>query len=593
MVSSADSLRVYLTGAVQDGDDQDNIDLSLGNARSRNEVQSVCFAISANMAGIEIMHASGSNGAGLGTLRALDASHLCWTAPSGLEGLPVEILNGQTVTIPSANANQFLRVRRISATALSGKITVQLRNDVGNLFRDGSSAGTTDYRCVCFKNTSATTITNLVITCDAGFKIAQDAFASDYTEFSGTQGPNLNYLQSTTIASLSASQQVFCWIKRTIAAGTAASALISKQISWTFSQAGTYSGSITCQYRIADSTLDRYEIYRGVDGPVSYASPFETFTTLPHVTAALAASHRYRFVLRKRNRYGLLSQNLDTWSIELDAQGNQVFTKPSAPVQIEVTPATNGAISVKALYFYLADGDDAATEFLIYLTSNGANPDPAHDTPIKVSYTQSDGIGKLDWSSSNFIDETTIKCVVRTRRYEDSVPVDSANSDVYTCIADTTGPAEPELTCNLWSAEQEIIWQHDASNYISYCAEPGAILFVLNNMNVAGFGASRAFGVKEIVETELTTQHVDVIEWNPSNQSICLASGDPLIRQLEVMPDGSVRVNDLFESATIGTDEFDAAIEQHSCGVELSCDLSTIVARITTALTCKEIRENG
>jgi hypothetical protein len=197
--------------------------------------------------------------------------------------------------------------------------------------------------------------------------------------------------------------------------------------------------------RIADNDLAQYELYRGVDGEADLSGdPFETFSSLPHETAALDADHEYHFVLRKRNAYNLVSQNLTEWLVTVDADGNQERIKPTAPEEISVIPAANGAAKVEAEYYYDQDGDNQATQFLIYLTSDGDDPDPETDEPEVVTMSKMSGTARLSWTSNEYDDETELKVLVRTRRVDSGpVNVDSINTTIYSTEAETDGPDAP------------------------------------------------------------------------------------------------------------------------------------------------------
>jgi len=193
--------------------------------------------------------------------------------------------------------------------------------------------------------------------------------------------------------------------------------------------------------RIADA-LARYELFRGVDEAADLAAAaWETFTTLPHATDPLDPSHTYHFVLRLRNSWALESQNITEWTVTVGADGTQSVTHPSDPFDVAIEPAAAGAVLVTASYAYREDGNDAATRWLVYLTSNGIDPVPGVDSPTVVTMKKADGIARLRWTSSAFADGLTIKVLVRTRRI-DAGPVnaDSTNTDVASTTSDTDGP---------------------------------------------------------------------------------------------------------------------------------------------------------
>jgi len=204
-------------------------------------------------------------------------------------------------------------------------------------------------------------------------------------------------------------------------------------------------GALTGLHRIANDALDRYELFRGVDAsPDLTAAAWETFSTLPHVSAALDADATYHFVLRDRNKYGLSSQNIEETLLEIDAGGDLVATPPSAPDDVAIAANGSGAITLTASYQYLEDGTDAATQFLIFLTDDDTAPDPDEDEPTVVTMTKADGVAKLDWDSSGHGDAAVIRVVLRTRRI-DAGPanVDSTNTAEVTATTSTSGPAAP------------------------------------------------------------------------------------------------------------------------------------------------------
>lgn len=154
-------------------------------------------------------------------------------------------------------------------------------------------------------------------------------------------------------------------------------------------------------HRVANTVSSKYRLYRGEDAAPDFtASPWEEFNSLPHTTSGtLAAGHAYHFVLREVNAYGLESANEDAVVLTIDGSGNLTPVAPADPVEISVAPAEGGRVKVTAYYRYLADGAHAATKFLVYLSADGSDPDPATDTPTEVTFTARDGIAKLEWTS--------------------------------------------------------------------------------------------------------------------------------------------------------------------------------------------------
>lgn len=164
----ADALRLHLTGADSDGGAQTDPNQSLGKYRSSTEVVQLGMTITNPISNITILHASGANGVGSGTLAATGGTFLTWEPPGDDQGVVVNIANGETKIIEGLGAPElYLRVTRTSADALVGAATVTLAQVNNNVlgFDDVSSAeaaaGDKEYRCFAIKNHSAGDITGI------------------------------------------------------------------------------------------------------------------------------------------------------------------------------------------------------------------------------------------------------------------------------------------------------------------------------------------------------------------------------------------------------------------------------------------------
>lgn len=200
-------------------------------------------------------------------------------------------------------------------------------------------------------------------------------------------------------------------------------------------------GRITGLYRVSDPTLDRYEIFRGVDGAaIDFdAAPWHTAASLPATFAAPAAAHRYEFVVRKRSAYNASSQNKDAHLLDLDGSGNERAVPPSDPTEAGIAAAAGAFTLVRASYTYEPDGDDQADTWVVYLRSNGTDPDPTIDTPYTEAMSTVDGTARLAYSAGPFGEGDDVRVIVRTRR-GGTPDVDSTNDDVYTATATFVGP---------------------------------------------------------------------------------------------------------------------------------------------------------
>jgi hypothetical protein len=248
------------------------------------------------------------------------------------------------------------------------------------------------------------------------------------------------------VATLAPGANLGLWVNRKVLAGQQASAWAKGRVAIEADVSGdTFENQVTDQYRIADDSLDRYELFKGEAGaePDLTAAPWETFASRPHVTAALSYPGDYRFVLARRNRYGLLSRNVKSWALQLDGVGAQVTTPPGAPVNQAIEAGALGAFRVAAEYDYRADGALAADAWLVYLATGGADPDPGVDVPEVVAMSKVGALAVLDWDSVAFPEGTSGKVLVRVRRT--GLPaVDSENTAISgPAVATLLGPAAP------------------------------------------------------------------------------------------------------------------------------------------------------
>jgi hypothetical protein len=219
------------------------------------------------------------------------------------------------------------------------------------------------------------------------------------------------------------------------------------------SHAGQFAIYLNCttgiagEGRVANDALARYELFIGSDAsPDFQAAAFETFTSLPHATAALSlpgsgTTRKYHLVVRQRNAWGLSSQNIIETIFEIDSSGNLVIVRPSAPIEIIATPSAAGTITITARYLYNTDGINQADKFLVY--AGTAAVDFSTDTPVEVGIIKSDGIAKLTYTTDAFGEGDTVHVAVRTRRagVSPNPDVDSNNTDTHSAIATLLGPA--------------------------------------------------------------------------------------------------------------------------------------------------------
>lgn len=202
-----------------------------------------------------------------------------------------------------------------------------------------------------------------------------------------------------------------------------------------------YNTHVRGLWRTAETALARYELHDGEDdSPDLDAAASATSATLPF-SHALSAGHTHHLVVRQRNAYGLVSQNVDETVIEIAADGSQVATRPSAPYDVEADAAAGGTVRVRARYNYLADAGHEGTTWAIWQTDDGSEPDPTDPETATVAMVKRDGAARLDWTSGAYGDGLTVKTLVRTRYASGGSDIDSTNTASVSCVANDDGPA--------------------------------------------------------------------------------------------------------------------------------------------------------
>lgn len=208
------------------------------------------------------------------------------------------------------------------------------------------------------------------------------------------------------------------------------------------------------QYPI-DLSLERYELFVAADeDPFDFDNPDETFTAFPHTTALTFAEGKHRIVVRRRNRWGLSSHNLDEQVIHVTAGGDEQTPPPSPPIEVTMTQVGGGKVRVRAVYYPRQDtrpdgSHRAATKWLVWIKSGVGeftDPDPDVD-PVTAEINMIEvtrGLRLLDYVSASITDGHTVKALVRTRRVDAGpVNVDSDSSNVPSLVIDMTGPLAP------------------------------------------------------------------------------------------------------------------------------------------------------
>lgn len=116
-------------------------------------------------------------------------------------------------------------------------------------------------------------------------------------------------------------------------------------------------------------------IYAGPPGggPVDYTTAIATVSGTTHEIAGLAAGEKRRYAVRSVDtetgleEYGTQAQ----LTLERDAAGADVSTRPAGPVGVSATPARAGGVTVAWAYFPRPDRPDP-DHFAVWVTAGDA-----------------------------------------------------------------------------------------------------------------------------------------------------------------------------------------------------------------------------
>lgn len=166
-MSSADSLKIYLTGAASNGGAQAVQTGALGNYRSSTEAERVSMFFASPIQGLTIDFASRQNGTdgAVGSVIAPTVDTLCYRAPnSAVQGPETAVsVSSQAVFVDGADPSKFIRATRTADMKGLGRIEYadQLNNVFGmsDAANSESTSGGNRYRAVMLKNTSGNSLT--------------------------------------------------------------------------------------------------------------------------------------------------------------------------------------------------------------------------------------------------------------------------------------------------------------------------------------------------------------------------------------------------------------------------------------------------
>jgi len=249
-----------------------------------------------------------------------------------------------------------------------------------------------------------------------------------------------------THATLLARENFGVWIHRETPAVAIPQVGMNATINYEFTVGGaTYNNAMPMRFNLRDTATEQYELYIGTGGnePDLTAAPDEE-GALPLssvLTPPMSGIDTYRFVVRKRNAYNLLSLNTFSKAFQLDSNGDEVNTEVSEALGVTLSHIGSGKIRVKAYYSPSLDANPADT-WVAYIRTNGTDPDPGVDTPVNIGAMADPdlmtGNVYLTYDTSAYDWNTDFRIILRPKRSSDNE--EATDSTVYQIDVDTGAP---------------------------------------------------------------------------------------------------------------------------------------------------------
>lgn len=214
----------------------------------------------------------------------------------------------------------------------------------------------------------------------------------------------------------------------------------------------SYGAECSADTFASDTDSDRYELFATTgDLPFDLSTPVETFTSLPHTTSAtFTGPEKHLVVVRKRNKWDKTSLNLRKRVIYVRGNDTLIgYRAPSPPRELAIEQATGNEARITTVYDerWEVTGTVAATEALLYTTTDGTDPDPDNDTPIvlilAIPQPPQPLVFDFNHPDGPFGDGVEVRVLMRMRGGPVGQEIDSVSTPIVSVTIVTDGPAAP------------------------------------------------------------------------------------------------------------------------------------------------------
>ncbi len=315
-------------------------------------------------------------------------------------------------------------------------------------------------------------------------------------------------------------------------------------------------------YRVAQTSLAKYDTYQGVDAFPVFSTPEATSATLPY-TLALSAPpsglRTHRLCTRYTDVYGVQRFNVFPTNIILNSSGVEVGDEVTAPYDVTLENTSSGYARLRAKYATGVDATDA-DKFRYYVTTNGTNPTTG-GTPIDATMAIGQGLSSariLNTLIGPYGYGTDLRVLVTAYRTSDTEQ--SVNTTPVTVTINTVEPGAPALLSagydgaysggHGWGIEEKTTYFNSPTNTVFLRASAGMTefwsgstlifrglyggdgffvtyipnAFTLINDTVSGAGSASAFEVVSANEIYLCVNSTRRVKIDLSAMEITMAT---------------------------------------------------------------------
>ena len=368
-----------------------------------------------------------------------------------------DTLAGPAVTVSDINTTYYLtnedtsveiHITRTTTDAMGGATTVEDKDIINNTLAGENVTdaaritGQDHYTCIGVVRdltipTADVLIEVLTGSATVGFDTTSQTIPDHITPPAG-----ITFAATTTLDGLTGVERF--WIRRRTTAGSSHSAASDITLEASIINGSTTKLSIwQGTYRVADDSLNTYNLFVGEDAQPDFDAPPEDSGNFPFVysvTPPVSGEKVVNVAVRNVNQYGLFKENIYAISTVVDTAGDEIEIL-DVPQGVMLVNKAGGFAAATCRYIPATDINNADI-WRIYYTIDGTTPSTS-STMVSETMKRDKMWGTGAWALSNyslgpFVIGTTVKVAISSYRTSDAA--ESELSEVVSLVIDTDVP---------------------------------------------------------------------------------------------------------------------------------------------------------